>query len=137
MTIVGFNVNTIRAEIKKEHVDRGINISSTPTITNIEPKNIPGLSMSGVLSFSFDFTTKYEPDVGEIFLSGNVLYQQSETKAKKILDAWEKDKKVDDDAAVDVLNAIMRRCIAKGIELAVDLRLPPPITFPRVTKAKK
>ena len=38
--------------------------------------------------------------------------------------------------ALEVLNAIFRRCLTKGIDIAAELGLPPPIRFP-VVKSKE
>ena len=39
----------------------------------------------------------------------------------------------DDEIMLDVLNTIFRRCLAKAVDLADLLRLPPPLRFPTVT----
>ena len=56
---------------------------------------------------------------------------------EKIISAWKKDKKLDDKIAVDVLNAIFRRCLVETIHISDILRLPPPIRLPIVQAKPK
>lgn len=107
-----------------------ININSTPKIAGIEKKDVNMIGMDDVISFAFSFETKYEPDIGKIEFTGEVLYQSID--AKNILNKWKKEKKINDDLAVEVLNAVFRKCLSKGIDIAMELRLPPPISFPMV-----
>lgn len=132
MPIIGLNINSINAEIS-DKMPRGnvnININSTPKITGIEKKDVNMIGMDDVISFSFSFETKYEPDIGKIAFTGEVLYQSLD--AKNILNKWKKEKKINDELAVEILNSVFRKCLSKGVDIASELRLPPPISFPLV-----
>jgi len=130
MPIIGLNFRSIEANINENKVVENVNVNSSPTIEKIEKKeiNLPG--MKDVLSVNFKFVTNYEPKIGEIVFKGEVLYHRDDMK--DILKKWEKDKKIEDPMALEILNAIFRRCLTKAIDLASELRLPPPIRFPIV-----
>ena len=63
-----------------------------------------------------------------------MLYRSDDCKS--ILSKWKKEKKLDDDVAVEILNAVFRKCLSEGVDIANELRLPPPVSFP-VVKAKE
>lgn len=131
MSVIGFNINSINAKLG-ENADRkgDISVNSTPAIIDIEKRDM-GLPWIGeVLGIGFRFETKYDPKIGEIAIEGEVLYHSS--NQKDILARWKKEKKLDDKMAVEVLNAIFRRCLMKALDIADELRLPPPVSFPVV-----
>lgn len=129
MPVIGININSIEAKNNRTSATN-ITVNSTPRIENIEKKDVE--LVKNVLSFAFTFETKYVPDVGIVKIKGEVLYQTN--IADKVLKKWKKEKKIDDNIAVEVLNAIFRRCLTASVLLTHDLRLPPPIRFPVVKK---
>ena len=133
MPIVAVNFSKIEAKNNNIKADN-INVSNTPSITNIT-KFDKLFDMKNVVSIEYTYSTSYDPDVGSIAIEGDVLY--SSEKADKLVEDWKKNKKVDDDMAVEVLNAIFRRCLSKAIEISADIRLPPPMRFPNVIKDDK
>ena len=131
MAILGISLKNIKADIDTEITPTGdINVSSTPTIENVSKKDIDLFAMKDVLSVEFKFKTSYEPKLGEIVMDGEVLYQTD--KAKDIVTRWKKEKKMEENLATEILNAIFRKCLTQAIALAHELRLPPPIIFPIV-----
>ena len=133
MPVLGFIINEIEAK-KEQNVSKNIKINSTPTILDIEEKkmNIPGLDK--VLLVKFKFDTKYEPKIGYVSLKGEIVYNTKDNK--KVINDWKKDKKLDKDIAVNILNVIFRKCLTKIVSIAEDLQLPPPIRFP-IVKAQE
>jgi hypothetical protein len=133
--IVGMNINSIKAEVNREKIPEGsINVGSTPKIENVTKKDIDILGLKNVLFINFSFDIKYEPGIGNIDFKGDVLYQGKD--AEKMLKKWEKEKKLEDSASVEILNAIFRKCLTKAVDIAVELSLPPPVAFP-VVKPKE
>jgi hypothetical protein len=130
MPIIGMNFKSIKANINEGKITKNVNVNSSPVIEKMEKKEINMPGIKDVLSIKFKFTTNYEPKIGEIMFEGEVLYNSEDMK--EILKKWEKDKKIDDPLAMEVLNAIFRRCLTKGIDIASELGLPPPIRFPIV-----
>ena len=132
MPIIGINFTSITAKTEDKIVDGNINVNSTPTIKNVSKKKIPIFDADDVLAIEFNFVIDYDPKIGEIVFEGDVLYKTS--KAESILKSWKKEKKLDDEVTLDVLNGLLRRCMTRAIDIAMELRLPPPVRFPTVTK---
>ncbi|MCH8003821.1 MAG: hypothetical protein IH934_04260 [Nanoarchaeota archaeon] len=137
MTIIGFNFTKIEAE-KKELIKGKININNNLAIKNVEEKK---LSLSNekqkVLSFTFEFTAKYDPNVGSISFTGNVLSMDDSKKVKEILDGWKKDKKLPKEFMPNILNTIMSKCNIQALILSEQINLPPPIPLPKLAPAEK
>jgi predicted transcriptional regulator len=55
----------------------------------------------------------------------------------KILAQWKKDKTLPEDASVEVLNQLFRKCLLKVSNIAEELQLPIPIQIPRVSAKEK
>jgi hypothetical protein len=136
MPTIGFTLTSIRANIDEKEIEKGpeVTINSTPTILSLEKKDLNIGKVKSVLLVNFKFKTTYEPEIGEITLNGNVIFESDDID--KILKTWKDTKKLDDTIAVDVLNSIMRKCLAKVVYISDELRLPPPVRFP-VVKAKE
>jgi len=128
MPIVGFNITSINAKNNEKPVTGEIGINSTPKIISVEKKDLGVVKDAVAVRFSFGIV--YEPKVGEINYTGEILYQSVDSK--KILKKWKDEKKLDDDIAVEILNSIFRRCLARATLMSEELRLPPPIRFPVV-----
>jgi len=131
MPVIGMNFKSIEAKINKVVKGR-IDVNSTPVIKNIEERELNIIGKA--LGIEFEFKTVYNPDVGSIQLTGEILYQTD--KAKDILKEWKKNKKLSSEIVVPILNIIFRKCLAKTLTISEDLQLPPPIRFP-VVKPKE
>src|SRR3989338_7332504 len=137
MTIISFNFTKIEAE-KKETGKGKINISNNVAITDVGEKDLSlGNEKQKVLSFTFEFTSKYEPNVGSIKLVGDVLYMDESKKVKQILDDWKKDKKLPKEIMAGILNTILNRSNVQALILSQDVNLPPPILLPKVQVEQK
>jgi hypothetical protein len=134
MAIIGVVFNSMEAKIDRNKSVGKINISSKPVIKNVEKRKITLPNIEEVLVIDFEFETKYEPELGSIKFTGEVLY--TEENVDDIIKEWKKKQTLKDSIAVPVLNAVFRRCLTKAIEIAEELQLPPPINFP-VVKSKK
>ena len=130
--IVGMNFTSIKAYTKDQLLPN-VNVSSIPKILDVEEFSV--MDMKDVAKIKFGFVCEYSPDVGKVEIEGMVLWKDA--NMKEILSAWKADKKLNTKIAAPVLNAIFRRCLTKSIELADELRLPPPVQFPVVVEGKK
>jgi len=132
MTVVSFNFSKIEAE-KKEVGKGNVNINNNVTIENVEEKDLSlGSQKQKVLNFTFKFTSKYDPDIGNINLSGNVLYMEDSKKVKEILDEWKKNKKLPKDIMTKILNVVLNKSNVEALVLSDHVNLPPPIPLPKV-----
>jgi hypothetical protein len=134
MPIVGITFTSISGKAENTPVEGDINVNSSPSIKNIIKKDVPILEAGGVIAIDFTFDIKYDPKIGEINFEGEVLYKTD--KAESIVKAWKKEKKIDANITVEVLNSVLRKCMSKAIDIANELRLPPPMQFPTVKKAE-
>ncbi|RLI97848.1 MAG: hypothetical protein DRO99_02295 [Candidatus Aenigmatarchaeota archaeon] len=126
-------LESMHAERKKPATGE-INVNSTPTIKGIREVSVSTLNKKA-LEMSFEFVTKYDPDIGEIKIGGNVLYLAE--KNAPILKQWKSKKSVPEEVSVEVLNHLFRRCLLKMAGMAEDLQLPPPLQLPRVKQNEK
>ena len=137
MTVVSFNFTKIEAE-KKELVKGKININNNVTIEKVEEKDLSlGNQKQKVLNFTFEFTSKYDPDAGNIRLIGSVLYMEEAKKVKEILDGWKKDKKLPKDIMTRILNVVLNKSNVQALILSEHVGLPPPIPLPKVQVQQK
>lgn len=132
MAIVGFNFTKIEAE-KIETVKGKINVSNNVSISNVDEKKLSiGNDKQKVLDFTFEFTSNYEPKIGHIKISGDILFMEETKKAKEILDGWKKEKKLPKDMMTGILNTVLTKCNIQSLILSEQLNLPAPIPLPRI-----
>ena len=133
MTIVGFAYTKISIERKQGTVQSRVNINNNVSIKAIEKTELPfGPDKHNGLKFSFEFTSKYDPDIGEINLRGDVLYIDEEKNIKTMLNEWKKEKKVSKELMTNIVNTILAKCNIQALILSQELNLPAPIPLPRV-----
>ncbi len=132
MPIVGFNYIKIDVE-KKNSVKGNVNIHNNVTIKNVEKSDVDiSNDKQQVARFNFEFTSKYEPEIGKIVLGGNILYLDEQKKIKEILDTWKKEKRVEKELMTTILNTILAKCNIQALILSESVNLPPPIPLPKV-----
>ncbi|MBW2976350.1 hypothetical protein KY347_02805 [Candidatus Woesearchaeota archaeon] len=137
MAIIGFNFTKIDAE-KKEAAKGNISINNNVSIKEVKEKNLSlGNEKQKVLSFTFDFAAKYDPNVGSINLIGDVLYMEDSKKVKEILDGWKKDKRLPKEIMTHILNTVLSKCNVQALILSEQINLPPPIPLPKVQQAEQ
>ena len=134
MSIIGINFTNIEAKSEKLKNVGNINIDSSPKLTYIDKKDA-FFGIKDTLLIGFNFTTTYKPKVGSIKINGEIVYQSE--NYKKILEKWKKDKKIEGEPAIEILNAIFKKCLVKAIELSVELRLPSPVELPFLKRKEK
>lgn len=131
-SIVGFSLNKINVERKKEVVGK-LNVSNNISIKNVSDNKITiGTSSQSGINFEFTFESKYEPATAEMYMEGSVLYMTEEADAKKIMASWKKDKKLDPALMEAILNHVLGKCNLEALNLARDVNLPPPFPLPKV-----
>lgn len=132
MTIVGFNFSKI--DVSRTGAPSGkVGVSNNVSIKEIEETTFPlGKEKQTALKFMFEFTSKYEPKLGNILLGGDLLFIEENATVKKILEDWKKDKKVDTNLMKNILNTILTRGNILALILSQEVNLPPPIPLPKV-----
>lgn len=131
MSMIAFNFTNISAERRASRVAK----YSVKNSTNIvDVKEMP-LGKQKALLFAFKNTIDYEPSVGTITLTGDVLFLSNDEEAKRVAGDFAKTKKIDAKFSEAVYNTILSRATVQSLILARDVGLPAPITMPRVKSA--
>lgn len=137
MVIVGINFTKINVE-KKSLIAGKVNINNNVSIKDVEERDLAlGKSKQKGLRFLFEFTSKYEPNVGHILLNGDVVYLGEEKEIKELISGWKKNKKLPKDIMTNVLNNVLTKCNIEALILSGVINLPPPIPLPKVEAQEK
>ena len=134
--IVGFGFTKLSAE-KGESAKGKIDINNNVSIKDVKEDNfsLGKDNQQNILRFLFEFTSKYEPNVGSILFEGELLYMEEPKKAKEILANWKKDKKLPKEIMAGLLNTVLTKCNVQALILSQQVNLPPPIPLPKVQMA--
>ena len=132
MPIVDLTFTKIHASRKKletgSNLKEGLKINSGTQINNIIKDQFGKLGEC--LLIDFGYKANYEPDIGSIELSGEVVYyakkltQVSETKDGKIV--------LKPDAFEAVQNAILSASSVQSLIMSKEIKLPPAVQLPRI-----
>ncbi len=136
--IVGFGFTKLSAE-KGEPAKGKIDINNNVSIKDVKEDDfsLGRDKKQNVLRFIFEFTSKYEPNVGNILFEGELLYMEDPKGAKEILNDWKKDKKLPKELMGGLLNTILTKCNVQALILSQQVNLPPPIPLPKVQVAEQ
>lgn len=132
MAVIGFNFTRINAE-RKQPVTGQIKIANNMAIKKVEEHAIMlGKAKQEGLKFTFEFTSKYEPNIGDMLIVGEVIYINQPDRIKAIVSEWRKSKKVSKDVMTELLNSVLDKCNIQALTLSRDMNLPPPVPLPKV-----
>ena len=135
MPIAGINFTKISAERKSELKGK-ININNNIVITDIKKMEFKLPNQESV-KVEFDFNSKYEPNIGVILITGEVIIIDQPKKVTDILDQWKKDKKLPDDILASVMNNLLTKCNIEAILMGREVGLPPTLNMPKVKVNKE
>jgi len=136
MVVVGFSFNKIEVE-KKPDFKGKVSIKNNIQIKDVEKSDLfLGKTKQDSLKFTFEYSTVYEPGLGKISFTGNVLFVEEEKKIKDILKEWKKGKKIEAEVMTVLLNNILSKCNIEALMLSRDAGLPPPMPMPKVEVKK-
>ncbi len=138
LVIIGFSYKKFNVERKGIPTGK-INISNNIVIQNVEEKQLSlgGKERQEGLIFTFEFTSNYEPNIGSIALTGEIVYMEDPKVVKEISKNWKKDKKLPPDIMKGIMNNILTRCIVQALILSQDVNLPSPIPLPQLSEQTK
>lgn len=132
--ILGFNLTSINAHADEKALSGNVEVNNTPSIDDVQERKYDFIGENKSVGILFSFKTAYGK-AGDINIKGEIIYKVDD--AKKVLKKWKDDKSLDEEISLTVLNFILNKCMAKSIEIADSLRLPPPIQFPYVVKSEQ
>ncbi len=130
--IVGFNFTKMLVE-RREGAPGKVSVNNNVAIKAVDklPLQFGKKTEEGV-RMTFEFQAKYEPNMGEIFFEGYVVWIDSKDAMEAMIKQWAKDKKLDKPIMNVVLNNILAKCNVQAICMSRDIGLPPTIPMPRV-----
>ncbi|MBU0666296.1 MAG: hypothetical protein ABIC91_03870 [Nanoarchaeota archaeon] len=131
MTIVGFNFTKILVE-KKKPVKGKISINNNVMIKNVVESKLNVGNDKKSLQISFLYTALYEPGIGGIELSGEMVFLVDDAKAKEVLDSWKKKKVLPENTRNEIMNSVLNKCSIQSLILSKDMNLPSPIPLPKI-----
>ncbi|HHE36941.1 MAG TPA: hypothetical protein ENL16_03965 [Candidatus Woesearchaeota archaeon] len=131
MTVIGFSFTKMLVE-KKNPVKGKVNINNNVGIKNLEETKLNINTKRKALKLEFEFSSTYEPNIGKILLTGEVIYLIDKDKAAEAVKNWKKNKKLEKDMLTTVLNNVLAKCNVQALILSKDMNLPPPIPLPKV-----
>ncbi len=132
MKIVGFNFTKISAEKNNKQLE-DLKINTNLDISDVkEVKADFFKAQEELLSFEFEFTLDYNPDMAKIELKGVIVLALESKLSKDILKQW-KDKQLPADFKLNLLNIILRKSTLRCLQLEEEMNLPLHIRLPSLT----
>ena len=136
MTIIATNFTKINIE-KTSSAKGKVSIANNVAIQNVEKTELAlGTSKQAALKFTFEFNVKYEPKVGSIDITGELVFLEKAEKLDEIAEEWKKNKKVSKEVMAPILNNVLTKCNIEALLLSREINLPPPVQLPRVSVKK-
>ena len=135
MGIVGFTFDKISAE-KTGKITEKVNINHNFNIKHVEKTDINIQGKKSVLKLYFDFNVDYEPNIGNIRMTGNLTYLDKEEELNKLMEQWKKEKKLSVGVTTLVANTILTKANIKALILYQEVDLPPQIHLPKAVPSE-
>lgn len=124
---ISLRYNSIEAN-KFNEAQGHVTVNNNSTITDVE-------TIEGKLSVGFLFKSKYEPNVGEIRITGETLVEDSKENIERAVKEWDESgqKNLPLDMAEEIHNFIIFNCVTETVLLAREIQLPSPIPIPKLS----
>ena len=119
--ITGGRINYVEVKRDKDAAPTGININVNVDDVKLE---------KGELNVKYTYLVNYDEGVATLKILGLLIAK--EDKPEKIVDEFKKTKKLPDEFAEEVLNAINFTCSTNGTLVVRALNLLPPMVLPRI-----
>ena len=133
MSIVSIAFSKINAE-KNKPIKGKVNVANNVAIKNVEKAN---LSMAGSqqssLKFTFEFSSKTEPEIGSILIEGDLIFMLDASAVDETISDWKDNKPMKKEIITPVLNGILKKCNIEALILSQTLNLPSPVKLPTVS----
>ena len=137
MAIIGFNLNKISAQkIKTNMVLGKVNINNNLALTEVKglEVNLGSKDNEGLL-IRFEYSCKYDPDVGLIAMEGEVVSVENHETVKRCIETWNKTKILEKSVMHPVMAYILNKCTIQAIIMSRDVGLPVPVPMPKLENA--
>jgi len=135
--ILGDQIKKIIAENKG--LAPKMTVTNNVKITNVrkqeyslsENKKEPGLA------FDFIFTSAYGETQSKVEVEGSIFYVGGKQEIDEIEKVWKDRKVVSEKIAIPIHNRALEIGFLQAIDLATEIKLPPPIQLPRFVAEQK
>lgn len=127
MTILNFKLTKVTGE-RKDKTSKHTTVKANSAIESIKKEKND--NVGEYLHVNFKYEVKYEPDVGEIVLEGNLWY--TNPKLKDLMEDSKDKIQLKNEAVQEISTSIIRESLLESLDIAKKLRLPLPINLPRV-----
>jgi hypothetical protein len=136
MTIVGFIFNTLEAK-RADAFNARVPIQNNVNISDIQTAGFNiGSSKEQGLKISFDYSSIYGQEANAcIKLAGHLLYMASSEDAKKVVDEWQKTKRLPKILTAGIVEHILQKCTIQALVVSKEMSLPAPISLPKVASS--
>ncbi|RLF90315.1 hypothetical protein DRN46_03925 [Thermococci archaeon] len=104
------------------------------TGVGVSRAELPAGKLEGA-ALRFKYRVEYQPNVGEIEIEGVVIYKTD--GIDEIIKSWKEERRVPERIALECIEAITMRCTPELVYISKEVRLPPPIPYPKVSKRRK
>jgi hypothetical protein len=136
MKIISFNYTKISVE-KNSSNYKDLKIGTSVNIVSIEePKNVSSSIKDSFVVVNWNYGITYNPGIANINFSGSMVLSMEPKEAKEVLKNW-KDKKMDSDFNILLVNAIMKKTNIKALQFEEEFNLPTHFKLPSVKINKK
>ncbi len=132
MTVVGFMFNTLEAK-RPDVFNPRVPIQNNVNISDIQTANFNlGSAKEQGLKISFEYSSQYGDGSAFIKLGGNLLYMANSEDAKKVVDEWQKTKRLPRLLTTGIVEHILQKCTLQALVVSKDMALPAPVNLPKV-----
>ena len=127
--LLGFRITAIEAK-RNEGFEGKLEISPSINLSSIEKAEL-SLGKQEALEIKFDFGVSYKT-LGHINLKGTLILGADPKIVKESIKQW-KDKKLDKEVQIIILNVIMQKSSLKALQIEEEIGLPPHVQLPRLS----
>jgi hypothetical protein len=121
--ITGIKITHVEAHRDKDEDISGLNVNIGIDTVSVK---------AGDTYITFNYAASYNEGVGELKMKGIIIAKEDAKLTKEVEAKWEKEKKLPDDFAENILNAINYTCGTNGTLVVRPVNLSPPIIPPRI-----
>jgi hypothetical protein len=122
-------MDKIEAERKENvKVEGQMRILPVPRILQLQEIQVPGpTGKVTIVEVQFEYVTNYDPPVGELKVSGTIMFQEAEPIRKQLIDTWKENRQINPDLGREIIYRMTQQAFLVMMNLARELNLPSPM----------
>ena len=123
MEFINVKFDYVEAKREKDGPSQGLAVKINTDDVRIEGDGV---------EFHFTYRVEYSPNVGSLILKGRATAKISEEEKERINERWEKEKKLPEEIAQNLINLLNYAAGTNGVLVAKAINLAPPMVPPRI-----